>query len=344
MGSKEKEIISELLNEGAVSEERKKAFSQAVDRLLSSKENNSEVFHESKKEAERLFNSGLIHKATKEEVVKRLKNIYQINEARNITERLAEKRVKTDSYTTWRQLIEKNIDENSKTGSDIKEIIEKMIKASSVQEVDMSKAASVKELAKLKREGAVSSTIKKLDDYLEKIAEIRKKIITSEDLIKLMDALRAAESADTGNREEISNILEELQKVYYEEKTISKDLVERLEKVETDLSSASREILKEAAEEYWKLVVFPKEILVSKGRSVNVRVIGLYRGIILKDITPAVTWQYQDSDMVRIDAQGVVRAYATGETKVFAKYKGVKSRSVKIIAVEQLDQDINSIK
>jgi len=341
--SKERMDINEQLDKGILSENKKRELLEAMERISSSEESTLEDLEKLKAEIENLTQAGLMYEDTKEELFKLLDEFSQIEEAKNILREFVqeEKEKPVSHHENWKQILENKVSNNKDIKADIRLLLKKLKGASSIQEIYIISEKILEVLKALEMDKKISSeTLEKLKQDILNDIEIKQKTVLKENLALLIEKLNMIKAISKKNEKRISKILAELHTHYAKREPISNALTEEIEKISFEPAlKGLKEPLADTESTRWEIFIFPQKILISKKTIANIKVIAVYEQALLNDVTSEVTWQFQHSNRAWIDTQGIIHALSTGQTKAFAKYRGIESESIEITVVEPLLED-----
>ena len=348
--SKEKERTKKTLKESLISKQNVKNFMKSIDDFSSqSQRDSSEKKNEILEEIQDLATQGLFSQDIMDKLKNHLNNLSKIIKAENIIRGLAEKKKKPSPgnyYEELKELIELNIAGNKELQKEFNDLLDEMMSSPSKQETAflMKKIEDILDEAKSK--SITPSVIKGMQKKLSKLKEIKDKSFLSENISSLMSDLETLKSMKKGDEKQdlkkaIKSLEQSALKGESPDKALMKKIEDILEKAKAeDVSSSVKKTLKNTVlSPTWQIVVFPENLVLTKGKKANIKVIGLYNNSIIKDLTMEANWTFRNPSLVRIDSNGAINAIFPGQTSGIADYKGSKSSGIEIIVVEPLSPE-----
>ncbi len=335
MFKKEKEIIKKLLKEEVIDENKKNEFIESINKIFYSEDVGMGDWGKIKSEAQKLFEDGLIYEATEKKLINSLVRISEIDEAKRLSKKVSSDKAKVDYAEDWKQIV-KNISKNNNVKEEMRNLMDSLVNASTMQEVNTIKNTILEKLVELKGNPVDARLVNKLKETLGKVLIIKEKVVSTDKIANLILEFKEIKYLSEKHNESISSVLKELREVYFEEKEVSGELLDRLQSVNDEFLNKKKDLNNIGNRDNYEVFILPRKMIISKSSLSNVKVICEYSQNIIKDITSEVKWTFHGSGKIFIDKKGLIDVVALGQVMAIADYNGIKSEAIEIHVVKPL--------
>jgi hypothetical protein len=237
--------------------------------------------------------------------------------------------------------------EDSSLSSREKEMLgvlsEQLLKAQSLSQLEDVQEALEKEISSLGQQKSSASKLReinKINARIKQAVKIKQQFLMSNSLADILEKVERLSLQDAKKSQALkeklgqlgkSNTSEEVEKVIQDFKNI----------LNTQNPQADRKNMPEQeSRQLWKIYILPSGLVVSRGITVPLKVIGIYKNGYIKELTSDVEWLSTAVQVAWVDDLNFLHPLAIGKTKIRAVYKGSASKDAEVNVVEDLDSKI----
>jgi hypothetical protein len=238
-----------------------------------------------------------------------------------------------------KKLIEQSsLDEEAK--SLLLEYAQKLYKAADLADIEAVQEAVRKQGDALVKNGAIESEVKRIVDKFMEVAEILKMLSREKDLVGLRAKIEELSQTNPEQAEQLKKDLDKVRESATPEKfkKAAAALKQRLENIDKDAENKP-ESDETKSQSSWQVSVLPSRLLLSAGESANLKPIGTYSGLFIRDLQPEAQWTSSDPAVVEVDARGTVRAIAKGQAWITCVYAGSQGLPSEVDVVDSIPDE-----
>ncbi|MFH1519595.1 MAG: hypothetical protein ABIE75_03385 [Candidatus Omnitrophota bacterium] len=254
---------------------------------------------------------------------------------------------KLDYIDQLRQAIEKS-SLNSRGKEMLKALLEQLLKAQSLSQLEDVKEVLENEISSLGLQGASDVELKEINKINEKIklaTEIKQRFLMSKALAEILEKTEKLSLQDAQKAWNLKEKLEQMRQ---------SNTPEEVEKIILDLKNilnsetAQKDRESKAGQEdnqQWKVYILSSSFIISQGITVPLKAVAVYKNGYIKELKSDVEWFLTDQQVAWVDELNFLHPLAKGKTKIRVVYKGVASKDTEVNVVEDIDaQTVQAIK